>query len=206
MDEYLKKLSLAKSTLNELISSLKANGSGQYLITAFLLKLKIIIAVTKFLSLQKTTTCKDCVSKIQLSKNKTPTSAKEELLSKIKSALEFQPSELVSNKEIGSESLENNDEKDDVVETTSKRAIMEKTNEIKSSIIQIRCEKCNAKIYGLIELVTCFVHFSITKKQNECECLPVFLTLHLEYGQVLQQLFFVWQHQDWKTSRTNLHL
>ncbi|RNA16168.1 hypothetical protein BpHYR1_029846, partial [Brachionus plicatilis] len=68
---------------------------------------------------------------------------------KTKSALEFQPSELFSNKENGIESLE----EDDVVETTSKRAIMEKTNEIKSSSIQISCEKCNTKIYDLIELI-----------------------------------------------------
>ncbi|RNA29052.1 hypothetical protein BpHYR1_031252 [Brachionus plicatilis] len=49
----------------------------------------------------------------------------------------FQPSELVLNKEIGIESVEDDDEVDDVVETTSKRGIMEKTNKIKSSSIQI---------------------------------------------------------------------
>ncbi|RMZ95994.1 hypothetical protein BpHYR1_013743 [Brachionus plicatilis] len=65
---------------------------------------------------------------------------------KTKSAFEFQSSELVSNKEIDIESLEDDDEEDDVVETTSKRAIMEKTNEIKSSSIQITCEKCNTKM------------------------------------------------------------
>ncbi|RNA01795.1 hypothetical protein BpHYR1_021902 [Brachionus plicatilis] len=64
--------------------------------------------------------------------------AKEELLSK---------QNLLSNKEIDIESLEDDDEEDDVVETTSKRAIMEKTNEIKSSSIQISCEKCNAKMF-----------------------------------------------------------
>ncbi|RNA04886.1 General transcription factor 3C polypeptide 3, partial [Brachionus plicatilis] len=43
--------------------------------------------------------------------------------------------------EIGIESLEDDDEEDDIVETTSKRAIMEKKNEIKSSNIQLSCEK-----------------------------------------------------------------
>ncbi|RNA03891.1 hypothetical protein BpHYR1_020455 [Brachionus plicatilis] len=93
---------------------------------------------------------------------------KREAPIKTKSALEFQTSELVSNKEIGIESLEDDDEENEVVETTSKGAIMEKKNEIKSSSIQISCEKCNAKIYDLIELIfTEFVLFEFKiKSQN----------------------------------------